>query len=102
MSWGGIPSPLFVTDGGNALTEFSGSLYIFARPLASNQAPMCVISASANNGLSTPQAIAMDAAGDLYIANAGNNSITVYQPPAPGTPCASLTPVTTIYGGERC
>ncbi len=40
------------------------------------------------SGISTPEGIAADAAGNLYVANSGNNTVTVY---APGTLTPSLT-----------
>jgi hypothetical protein len=40
------------------------------------------------SGISTPEGIATDAAGNLYVANSGNNTVTVY---APGTLTPSLT-----------
>lgn len=101
-SWGpNINTPLFVTDSGTFVGG-QDSVFIFQRPLGSNPTP-CAISGSATQ-LSEPQAAVTDALGNLYVANGGNNSITVYQAPAPGTSgtlsCGNLAPITTLYGGN--
>src|SRR5207247_11230668 len=49
-----------------------------------------------NTRLSRPEGIAFDAAGDLYVANVSNNSITVY---AAGT-TGNATPTATIAGSN--
>ena len=50
----------------------------------------------ASTGLNGPTGIALDAAGNLYVANTLGNSITVYAPGASG----DAAPVATISGGH--
>src|SRR3989449_2992462 len=52
--------------------------------------------AVSTTGLSQPEGLAFDAAGDLYVANVSNNSITVY---AAGT-TGNATPTATIAGNN--
>src|SRR2546422_10383793 len=59
------------------------------------RSPTATITGS-NTGLSQPEGIAFDAAGDLFVANVSNNSITVY---AAGT-TGDATPPATIPGGN--
>lgn len=56
-------------------------------------APDQVISGQAS-GLNTPNGIAYDSAGNLYVANTGSNSITVYAPGADG----DAAPIKTLVG----
>jgi hypothetical protein len=101
-SYSALNLPLFVTDSGS----FNGGtdeVFIFARPLDSgNSAPWCAMSGP-DTGLSLPQAVVTDANGNLYIANAGNNSITVYQTSYQNSQssqggCNDMVPMTTLYG----
>src|SRR2546422_5515094 len=57
------------------------------------RSPTATITGS-NTGLSQPEGIAFDAAGDLYGANVSNNSITVYAAGATG----DAPPPATIAG----
>src|SRR2546422_3762860 len=57
------------------------------------RSPTATITGS-NTGLSQPEGIAFDAAGDLYVANVSNNGITAY---AAGT-TGNATPTATIAG----
>src|SRR2546429_126026 len=62
---------------------------------AGNAVPTAAITGG-NAGLTQPEVIAFDAAGDLYVANVSNNSITVY---AAGT-TGNATPTATIAGNN--
>jgi hypothetical protein len=91
--------PLFVTDAG------AESVFIFSRPLSGEPAapstvtPYCTISGR-DTGLSQPQASVTDASGNLYVANAGSNSITVYEPTGPLSCAGDVSPYTTLYGAD--
>lgn len=79
------------TDSGDTIT-------VYAPGATGNVTPTATI-AGASTGLSVPFGIALDAAGQLYVANAGrsgNGSITVYAPGATG----NVTPTATIAGGN--
>lgn len=50
------------------------------------------------DGISAPQGLAVDSAGNLYVANAGNNTVTVY-PPSQTTPSVTYSSgVSAPYG----
>ena len=95
---------LVVTDSGsNADPAGQDELYIFGRPLggqpAVNPSTVCSIY-GADTGLNEPTASAVDALGNLYVANAGNNTITVYAsatwPYSAPWSCGDVAPVTTL------
>jgi sugar lactone lactonase YvrE len=60
-----------------------------------NTAPTRTIT-GCNTGLQDPLGIARDAAGNLYVANGGASTITVYDPAASG----DVAPTRTIAGGN--
>jgi hypothetical protein len=101
-SYSALSLPLFVTDSGSS-TGGTDEVFVFQRQLdSSNSAPWCAISGP-DTGLSQPQAAVTDANGNLYVANAGNNSITVYQthyqnPQSSQGGCDDMVPTTTLYG----
>jgi DNA-binding beta-propeller fold protein YncE len=64
----------------------------------SNRFNSCGPIVGGDTGLSNPQAAAMDASGNLYVANVGNNSISVYANLGSNAVCGDLVPVTTLYG----
>ena len=77
-----------------------GSVTVYAAGANGNATPTAVIAGS-NTGLSAPQGIAVDAAGNLFVANLTggalqNGSITVYPPGSNG----NVTPSATIAGAE--
>jgi hypothetical protein len=43
--------------------------------------------------VSSPYALTLDAAGDLFVANDGNNTVTEYAPPYTGAPTTISTGV---------
>src|SRR5439155_1156094 len=52
--------------------------------------------AGGNTRLANPQGVALDGAGNIYVTDAGSNSITVYAAGASG----NATPMATIAGGN--
>jgi hypothetical protein len=80
--------PFYVANSGN------NSIIIYAAGDSCNATPARTISGS-NTGLDAPSFIALDAAGRLYVSNAGN-TITVYAAGATG----NATPTATIAGSD--
>jgi sugar lactone lactonase YvrE len=75
---------IYVTSNDGSITS---GVYIY--PLkGQDQAPSGLITA----GTSAPQGLSIDAQGDLFVANSGNNTVTEY---APGT----MSPSTTYANG---
>src|SRR5689334_8808063 len=81
--------PLYVSNGGN------NSITVYAAGANGNAAPTMTIAGS-NTGLSGPQGIARDGAGNIYVANFNNSTITVYATGASG----NATPTATIAGSN--
>jgi len=67
----------------------TGRVDVYALPLTAASAPAFAIT----TGLNLPEALAFDAAGNLYVGNLGNATITVYAPPfsASSAPAVTLT-----------
>jgi sugar lactone lactonase YvrE len=61
----------------------SGDVRVFAAAAGGNVAPMRVISGSATN-LVTPEGLALDRSGNIYVANVGTNAINIYSGKANG------------------
>lgn len=82
-----VGSDPYVNLAGNRIT-------VFAAGANGNVVPMSTI-AGDNTGLDEPTGIAVDGAGNMYVANGGSNaSITVYAAGATG----NATPIATIAG----
>ncbi len=61
---------------------------------ATNNAPPTVTISGVATGLAEPEALAFDAAGNIYVSNGMGNSVTVYSAGASG----NATPTKTIIG----
>src|SRR5881396_2407078 len=80
-------------SGGNITVD--GSITVYAAGASGNATPTATI-AGGNTGLSIPQGIALDGAGNIYVANIVSNSITIYAAGANG----NATPAASIAGGN--
>jgi hypothetical protein len=106
-STGGLGS----ANAGIAIDPLSGNLYavydvsansggpfilVYNAKTASGSGPEIRSIAGSNTGLSSPEGLAVDATGNLYVANSidGPASVTVYAPGASG----NATPIRTISG----
>lgn len=75
----GAPAPVafwIVNASANSVLGFAG--------ISDGNFPPSRILAGGQTGLDAPSAVATDARGALSVANAGNNSVTVYPPDADG------------------
>jgi sugar lactone lactonase YvrE len=79
---------LYVANGSNTITVYAAGANCNATPTASI--------AGTNTGLADPEGIALDAGGQLHVANYANNSITAYASGGTG----NVTPTATIAGGN--
>ena len=84
---------IYVADSGQGFAGFAGDVQVFVAGATGNVAATRVISGS-GTGLLGPEGIAFDTSGNLYVANAGNNTITVYASNATG----NAAPLRTISG----
>jgi serine/threonine protein kinase, bacterial len=73
----------------------TGRVDVYALPITAASAPAFAIT----TGLNTPEGIALDAAGNLYVGNLSNATITVYTPPfsAASAPAVTLTVSTGVF-----
>src|SRR5262245_18444645 len=85
---------LYVSNG-PAFTGSGGSITVYAAGASGNATPMYTITGS-NTGLNYPCGVALDAIGQLYVANYDSNSVSVYPVGANG----NATPVVTIAGNN--
>jgi NHL repeat len=63
----------------------NGAIYVYS---AKGQAQQPI--ATITDGIATPAGLAVDASGSLYVANTGNNTVTVY-PPGQTTPATTYS-----------
>ena len=80
---------MFIVNAANSLTAVPGSTTtsLFAQSVTPDQ-PADLLPSSLNSLLDSPDALTIDSAGDLFIANQANSTVTVV--PAPG--------VTSVFG----
>jgi sugar lactone lactonase YvrE len=79
----------------NAATSVGGAILFFARNANGNARPMGKIEGSLTQ-INYPTGIAMDSAGNVYVANASARSITVYAAGALG----NIAPLRTVSGSK--
>ncbi|MGH7813781.1 MAG: PQQ-binding-like beta-propeller repeat protein [Candidatus Binataceae bacterium] len=99
---------IYVVNEANSVTVYPPLSTICPSPpcgTAVNQTPSATISGG-NTGLNVSGGVALDSAGNIYVTNGDNNSVTVYPPlgticPSPpcGTP-VNQAPSATISGGS--
>jgi hypothetical protein len=78
---------VYVANGGNdSVTEYPVGQGGDIPPIADISGP--------HTGLSSPESVVLDAAGDVFVANEGNNTVTEYPPGVSG----DAPPVMTITG----
>jgi hypothetical protein len=72
-----------------------GRIDVYALPITAASVPAFAIT----NGVNLPEALALDAAGNLYAGNLGNHTVTVYAPPfsAASAPTVTLTVGTAAF-----
>jgi sugar lactone lactonase YvrE len=107
------PTGIAVNPSGNIYVANSlggsdglGSVTVYSAGSAGNAAPSATISGNSsgdNTGFNSPEGIALDSLGNLYVANAyggpdGVGSITIYSPGANG----NVTPLATISDNPNC
>jgi hypothetical protein len=105
IGWGqnDLGQELFITDSGSSLTpQGTDSIFVYQRPISgpTGATEPCTITGP-HTGLNQPVASATDALGNLYVANQGNSTITVYQPGSSGgygNGCGDISPITTLSG----
>jgi hypothetical protein len=68
----------------------TGRIDVYTLPITGSALPAFSIT----NGTNLPEAVALDAAGNLHVGNLGNSTVTVYGPPfsASSAPAITLTP----------
>src|SRR5258708_16829275 len=65
----------------------TGRVDVYTLPITAASAPAFSIT----NGTNTPEAVALDALGNLYVGNLGNSTVTVYSSPFSGASAAVTT-----------
>jgi hypothetical protein len=108
-----LPSAIILSPSGNMVVANSaggpdtlGSVTTYQSGSYGNQTPTATIagtSTSDNTGFNSPSGIALDSAGNIYVANTfggpdGVGSITVYPPGSNG----NVTPLATISDNPNC
>ena len=86
---------LYVTNNQNTGFSSYNAIMVYAAGAMGNAAPMDSIVGD-KTGLSTPTAIALDAAGLIYVANYWNSTVTVYAAGASG----NVAPTDSIGGAN--
>ena len=86
---------LYVANAGNSCCGYGNSITVYAAGASGNATPIATLVGTLT-GLNGPAGLAMDAQGNLYVANSGSNSITVYAAGASG----NVAPIATIAGAN--
>jgi hypothetical protein len=108
-----LPSAITLNPAGNIFVANSaggpdtlGSVTVYPAGSSQNQTPSATISGNStsdNTGLNSPNGIALDPIGNIYVANTyggpdGAGSITIYPPASNG----NVTPLATISDNPNC
>lgn len=106
----GAPTTIAIAGGTNQVTlDASGNLFSAnANNTITEYAPPYTGAAAAtiSTGVSSPETMAVDNAGDLFVTNVGNDSVTAYVPPYTAAPTVMAgagcppTPCFQIVGGQ--
>jgi hypothetical protein len=83
---------LFMANVGNG----QHSVFVFTLPITNSSAPIATIT----TGMNAPEAVAVDAAGNLYVGNLGDGTIKMFAPPfsSSSAPALSITTSAVIFG----
>jgi hypothetical protein len=83
---------LFMANVGNG----QDSVFVFTLPITNSSAPIATIT----TGMNAPEAVAVDAAGNLYVGNLGDGTIKMFAPPfsSSSAPVLSITTSAVIFG----
>lgn len=90
----GADGTIYATNVATSDTE-PNQVTVYAPGATGNATPIAIIVGS-NTQLWAPAGIAMDGAGNIYVANSGNSLITIYAPGANG----NVAPTATIGGSN--
>jgi len=82
-------------DGGSSGSSTVGSVAIYA-PGSNGYVPPIGIIEGSSTGLQSPRGLVLDASGNVYVSNGGNNSVTVYASGSTG----NVAPTQTISGSK--
>jgi NHL repeat-containing protein len=91
--WLDAAGNIYVADSTIGFIGIPPDIQVFATGSTGNVASIRTIIGS-NTGLSGPEGVVVDSVGQLYVANAGNNSIAIFAPNASG----NVAPIRTISG----
>jgi hypothetical protein len=79
----------------NQFGSYTGNITVYASGASGDAVPIQNIAGS-KTGLDTPEGVAVDDSGNMYVANEVNNSVTVYAAGSTG----NVAPVQTIMGSN--
>ncbi len=86
---------VYVADSAQGFLSTPPDVQVFAPNSNGNLSSARVISGS-NTNLAAPEGVVVDSAGNIYVANSGNNSIAVFAPNASG----NVAPIRLIQGAN--